>query len=76
MFDTLKPTSLIPYQNDTRNIEPVHKPAVIIPIKTEVKAIAPLKKKALTPHPDSPFCEWNMPAQLEGYIKCGKFDFL
>jgi hypothetical protein len=74
MFNTLQPPSLIPYATDSKKTKPVNKPALIIPI-TAGRKIIPAEKEDPS-SPTSHFKEWNLPPQPEGYIKCGKFDFL
>ena len=72
MFDTLQPTSLIPYERESKKDKTVRKPAVIISLKTNPKTPLPKnKKQADTP---LPFQEWTMPAQEEGYIKGSRSD--
>ena len=74
MFDTLQPTSLIPYERETKKNKTVSKPAVIIPLKPNSQTHSPKnKKKAGNPFP---FHEWKMPEQEEGYIKGNNIDLL
>jgi hypothetical protein len=73
MFNTLQPSSLIPYTNGTPKIEAVNKPAVVIPITTDIKIISPANKAILQ---KLPFEKWNLPVQEEGYIKGRRCDFL
>lgn len=78
MFDILQPSSLIPYQKETKQPEPVYKPALVIPISSVIKIIpaddpAPLPNDS-TPMIDDvlPFSEWKMPEQAQGYIRGGE----
>jgi len=72
MFDTLQPTSLIPYERESEKTKTVRSPAVIIPLKPKLQSSLPKnKKKAGNPFP---FQDWKMPEQEEGYIKGNRSD--
>jgi hypothetical protein len=75
MLDTLQPQSLTSYIKEIRKIEPVRKPAMIAPVKTQIEAIVS-KTREPADLSDLPFEKWNLPAQQEGYIKCGRHNFL
>jgi len=74
MFDTLQPTSLIPYERESEKTKTVRSPAVIIPLKPNPKT-GSLKNKKKRGNP-FPFHDWNMPEQEEGYLKGNNFDML
>jgi hypothetical protein len=74
MPDTLQHQSLTSYIKEIR-IVPVRKPPVNLNVTTQVKALWSKTRRPVYV-PDLPFEEWNLPPQAEGYIKCGKHDFL
>jgi hypothetical protein len=75
MLDILQPQSIASYINEIRKTDPVKKPAIMIPAKAEIKIILSKKEESAAP-PDLSFEKWNLPPQPEGYIKCGRHDFL
>ena len=72
MPDLAQPPSITSYAPE---VSAFRKPAIIIPVKTRLRPV-PAKKEEPPAPPDQSFEEWNLPPQENGYIKCGRHDFL